>query len=316
MKKEFIPKNFGPERLNLIAVLNGVIVGYLAQGYRLTLRQLYYQTIARDLIPESWIDRAYNRKNGLDPDTKNTVKNYKRLGELVNDARLAGVMDWDAIEDRGRNLHRRSAWETPGDIIRSAWRSYHIDMWEGQSCRPEVWIEKESLINIAEGVCTRLDVPYYATKGYNSQSEAKDAGDRFRGYQANGQTPVCIYLGDHDPSGIDMTRDNQSRLSMFAEFDVDVIRIALNMDQVLQYTPPPNPAKATDARFAGYEAIYGDESWELDALEPSIIAALITNAITGLRNDDLWAERQALLNRQKAQLETLYLNWDEIAETL
>ena len=81
----YLPRNFRPDTLEIIAKANVVIVDYQQQGFKLTLRQLYYQFIARDLFPESWIDEEYNRKNGLPPDTKNTMKNYKHLGDIIND---------------------------------------------------------------------------------------------------------------------------------------------------------------------------------------------------------------------------------------
>lgn len=77
---------------------------------------------------------------------------------------------------------------------------------------------------------------------------------------------VIIHLGDHDPSGIDMTRDIQERLQMFGA-DVYVKRVALTMNQIGTYNPPPNPAKITDSRASKYIDEYSNESWELDALE-------------------------------------------------
>ena len=78
----YVTKRFAPAGLAIITSANKIIVDYQAQGYRLTLRQLYYRFIAMDLFPATWIDEAYNRKNGLAVDTKNTVKNYKKLGGL------------------------------------------------------------------------------------------------------------------------------------------------------------------------------------------------------------------------------------------
>lgn len=316
MKKAFKNKSLSKDRLNLIEILNNVIDEYLRAGYRLTLRQLYYQTIARDLLPDTWIDSKYNRKQGLDPNTKNTQKNYKRLGELVNDAREVGLMDWDAIEDRGRNLIKNTVWTGPKEIIRAAYQSYRIDMWEDQPLRPEVWIEKTGLEGVVQATCSQFDVALFATRGYNSQSEAYAAGLRLRKYLNKGQTPVILHLGDHDPSGIDMTRDNYERLSLFTGHDIEVVRIALNYDQVLSYAPPPNPAKATDTRYTQYESIYGAESWELDALDPATINSLLTNALTTLVDQALWNERVNLQNEQREQLQALYENWDDVAHNL
>ena len=102
------------------------------------------------------------------------------------------------------------------------------------------------------------------------------------------KTVHVLYLGDHDPSGIDMTRDVEERLEMFSGGPVDVQRLALNWDQVEQWQPPENPAKETDARYEGYVAQFGESSWELDAVEPRTLARLVTEAVADLRDQGLW----------------------------
>ena len=86
------------------------------------------------------------------------------------------------------------------------------------------------------------------------------------------------------------------------------------MDQVEQYSPPPNPARESDTRFAGYVNLYGDESWELDALEPAVIAALVNDAILNLRDDDLWNEALEEEENEKQKLELVSSNWLKVAE--
>ncbi len=289
MREQFIEKNFRHDTLVMIDMANEIIADYRAQGFSLTLRQLYYQFVARDLIP-------------------NTERSYKRLGSIINDARLAGLIDWQSIEDRTRNLRRNSHWDTPADVIRSALASYGIDMWENQPNRVEVWIEKEALSGVISGVCRELDVPHFACRGYVSQSEQWRAGVRHRGNDAAGQDTIVLHLGDHDPSGIDMTRDNDDRLTMFGYGSTRVKRIALNMDQIDEYAPPPNPAKVTDSRFDQYLRDHGAESWELDALEPSVIVDLIRTEVAALRDDDLWAEKEAQLNDDLGTLNEIVTN--------
>jgi hypothetical protein len=310
-KIAYVLKRFGLATLGIIAQANAVIVEYQKQGYSLTLRQLYYQFVARDLFPDSWIDEAYNRKNGLSPDTKNTVKNYKNLGSIINDARLAGEIDWNAIEDRTRNLCTNSHWDSPADIVEACAKQYTIDLWANQDNHVECWIEKESLITIVEKACRPLDVSHFACKGYVSQSEMWEAAQRLRRKENRGKHTTILHLGDHDPSGIDMTRDIQERLRLF-QSDVTVKRIALTMDQINEYSPPPNPAKTTDARFASYEREYGDESWELDALEPKVIVELIQTEVKRLIWDVAWDEAVERQEREQAQLTSVSDRWEEI----
>lgn len=283
MREAFIDKEFRNNTLRVIDAANDIIDTYLEQGLRLTLRQLYYRFVATDLL-------------------SNTQQSYNRLGSIVNDARLAGHIDWDAIEDRGRNLQSWSTWRDPAAAVRSIRRQYRIDKWTLQDYRVEVWVEKQALEAIVERGCGKREAKHIACKGYMSQSEMYVAAKRFERYQANGQMPVIIHLGDHDPSGIDMTRDIDDRLALFG-IPMEVNRIALNMDQVDEYEPPPNPAKMTDSRYAGYITRFGSHSWELDALEPQVLIQLITDTIDSYVDEDAWQERQAEEDHGREQLQ-------------
>lgn len=223
MRETFIPRRFSKSSLALIDQANEIIEEYQAQGYVLTLRQLYYQFVARGIIA-------------------NKQSEYNRLGSVVNDARLAGLMDWDMIEDRTRNLQDMPKWDTPQSLIEAAASQYRSDIWAEQEIRAEVWIEKEALVGVVEPICRELRIPYFACRGYGSQSELWRAGHRFRRHLKNGQSVLVLHLGDHDPSGIDMTRDNTARLALFARSGrVEVRRLALNMDQVEQYFSATQP---------------------------------------------------------------------------
>lgn len=263
----FIPKNFNPKHQALIDTADRIMRNYQAQGYDLSLRQLYYQFVAH---------------HGF----ANTEQNYKLLGGVISDARLAGALDWDSLVDRGRTTVEVSHWDDPASIVDAAASSYRIDLWEDQPFHVEVMVEKQALEGVLVPVCRRLDCPFTSNKGYSSSSAMYEAGKRLEGKIDEGKRVVIIYLGDHDPSGIDMTRDVDDRLMLFSgvgywdedekkvlrydgmEDHFEVVRVALNMDQVRTYNPPPNPAKMTDSRASGYVQRFGRQSWELDALDP------------------------------------------------
>lgn len=293
----FIDKKFAASSLAIIEQANRIIREYAAQGFKLTLRQLYYQFVARDLID-------------------NTQRSYKRLGNIISEARMAGRVDWNAIEDRTRNLESNPHWDDPAAIIEAAARSFRIDKWENQACRVEVWIEKEALIGVVERICRRLDVDFFACRGYVSQSEQWAAGKRFAEYRERGQDVVVLHLGDHDPSGIDMTRDNDTRLALFAREEVAVRRLALNFDQIETYGPPPNPAKLSDSRYERYFADYGSESWELDALDPRVIQELIGEAVTEYRDEDAWLAMTDRENDEREQLSVVTQRWADVVAYL
>ncbi len=267
-KIRYVAQRFSPKTRRTIGQAIEIIERYVAQGYDLTLRQLYYQFVSRDLI-------------------KNNLKEYKRLGSIINDARLAGYIDWNHITDRTRNLHSLGHWSNPGDILDACVSSYRVDKWETQPRRIEVWIEKEALAGVFQRVCDEFDVPFFSCRGYTSQSEMWVASQRLRRYMEAGQQPYILHFGDHDPSGMDMTRDIRNRLAIFMA-DVDLNRLALNMDQIEAYEPPPNPAKTTDSRYEAYIKEYGSESWELDALEPSVLADLVRKFVQSHIDKTAW----------------------------
>lgn len=291
---QYIEKRFSPSSLKTIAQAIAIIEDYTKQGYDLTLRQLFYQFVARDLIP-------------------NKVQEYNRLGDIINNARLAGLIDWNQIVDRVRKLQGNPHWTSPQDIIEGAAKAYGIDKWADQDFRPEVWIEKNALIGVIEGICRGLDVPYLACIGYNSQSEMWRASRRILRSIEKKQTPVIFHLGDHDPSGRDMTFDILRRMKVFLA-DVKVERLALNMDQIQEHKPPPNPAKLTDPRAMAYIAEFGNESWELDALDPISIRALVETAVKEIRDDKKWEAMVKREEDEREQIQDAAGMWPDIVE--
>ena len=295
MRITYVDKNFGVDAEAIISTANTICAEYQRQGYDLTLRQLYYQFVARALI-------------------SNRQQSYKRLGSIISDARLAGMLDWNYITDRTRNVRGDLSGheETPEDLINRAAESYFEDLWAEQPRRIEVWVEKEALGSIVSRAAGGLRCASFACKGYVSQSEMWAAGQRIAGYFAEGKDPLILHLGDHDPSGIDMSRDIEDRLSLFAEQPVEVRRIALNMDQVQAYNPPPNPAKITDSRSEKYIERFGHESWELDALEPQVLSDLITANIRGELDSGTWRSSRARESEIRDEVVSIASRWDDI----
>jgi hypothetical protein len=299
MREKFVDWSPQSGTRALIEQANEIIDEYEAQGFVLTARQLFYQFVSRDWLP-------------------NTHKSYKNLYTVVAKARDAGLIDWDAIEDRTREVLRFSSWQNPAAIINSSASRYREDLWAEQSYRPEVWIEKDALLGVIEGVCREFRVPYCATRGNASATLVYEAGTRFARYHwVDGLTPVVLHLADHDPNGIDMTRDLQDRLRRYARREVEVRRIALTMEQVEEHNPPPNYVKEEDTRTGSYRDQFGtDECWELDALSPTVIADLIRSEVEELIDDEAW--EQALANEQRGSdlLRDVAENWDGVVAHL
>jgi len=310
----YVKKNFRKHTLKIIADADSLLREYSRMGYNLTLRQLYYKFIARDLFPEEWIDEKYNRKHGLAPDTKNTIKNYKRLGDIITNGRLAGLLDWKHIVDRTRRLSGLRQHDNPADAVTSLSLTYHIDMWKTQPAYVEAWVEKDAMVDILRQACNPWDVPYGSTRGYTSASAAHETAMRLRHEAMMHEDGVhIIHLSDHDPSGIDMARDLQERFDIFGVRNLYFHRIALTMDQIEEKDPVPNPAKLSDPRAEKYIDRFGDESWELDALEPSDIDDLVEKKIKDLVDIDIWNEACMEERRGRSILSQLAQQWDERA---
>lgn len=290
----YVPKDFSAAHDAVITQADQIIRDYDYQGYVLTLRQLYYQFVARGLI-------------------ENTERSYKRLGSIVTDARLAGRLPWDGIEDRTRGIRGWLIEEDEDEVLRGIDTSFALDFWKPQNIHLEVWVEKEALGNVIQRACEPWRVPYMPCKGYLSASEAWRSGVRYQAAKHEGRDLYLIHLGDHDPSGIDMTRDNEERIELFASTNrVNVIRLALNRDQVDQYTPPPNPTKLSDSRANDYIEAHGYESWELDALEPQVINEMIDAEIRKVVDMDLWDQTQEEENEKRDLFVRLQERWEDV----
>lgn len=320
----YIRKEFSAEHTRIIEIADAICADYASQGLSLTLRQLYYQFVARGFLA-------------------NKQSEYKRLGGIMNDARMAGELDWDYLVDRTRNLVSTPKWDSPAALVAAAAEQFRTDLWRSQRHRVEVWVEKDAAIGVIERVCDDNSVPYFSCRGYTSVSEIWNAAQRIGGYLRNRERVTILHIGDHDPSGIDMTRDISDRLRQFVTKDWlsdhslprpvtvgaikdnmrdhmeifeqpwQVKRIALNYDQVVRYQPPPNPAKTTDSRFEKYMAETGlDESWELDALDPIVLQTLIQDHIDAARDSERWEDASLAMEKDRALLRAVSEDWPNI----
>jgi hypothetical protein len=264
----FAKTKFQARTIATIEQANAVLEEYAAQGFTLTLRQLFYQFVARGLIA-------------------NTTAEYKRLSRTITDARRAGLSIGIILKTGRATLEAYPSWKSAADILRRAAESYQGDLWANQRRRPEIWIEKAALIGVIKPACRRWRVPHIAARGYPSHSEFYSAALLLE----SGLTPIVFYLGDPDPSALDMTRSLEEELSLYARLPIEVIRLGLNLDQVHELRLPPNPTKETDNRYEQYVRETGcTDSWELDALSPTFIDGLIERAISDLVDHEAWEE--------------------------
>jgi hypothetical protein len=292
MKQQYRTINFQKKNLDLLQKIVGILKEYETQGIKVTLRQLYYQLVSRDIIP-------------------NEVKEYSKLSKLLTNARYSGIIDWEAIEDRVRIPDTPSIFENIEDLIRTAIFSYKLDKWKGQDYYVELWTEKDALSSIISPLTKRYQITFCVNRGYTSASAIHDSFERILGEKTRKGIKtnkiIILYLGDHDPSGLDMIRDIQERLDEIAilessDIDIEVIPIALTDEQIKQYNPPPNPTKMTDSRAKQYIQNYGKTCWEVDALRPEILIKLIEDSILQFLDKKKFEKIQEQEEKDKEQI--------------
>lgn len=297
MAKEKV-KDWRPQAktLQMLKDLEHVIQDFKERGfYPLSLRQIYYQAVARGYI-------------------ENSENSYNNMGYIVRRAREAGIWDWDTIEDRNRNLIENTHFDDPQERIMYAAYNYAIDKRATQPIYIECWVEKAALIGVLEPVARKYDVPCFACRGFVSSTANHEAADRFKA-QAHRQRRIIVYAGDYDPCGFSIHESVSDRQKMFGA-DVELIRIGLTKEQIKQYNPPPAPVKEKDTRAKGFVKEHGEQVWELDALDPQVIADLYAEQIEALTDQSLYNEAQQREQREQEQLFSLYRNWGRIAPNL
>jgi hypothetical protein len=220
-----------------LAIINGIIREYQAQGLVLTLRQLYYQLVSRDVIP-------------------NKLSEYAKLSTLLKEGRMAGIVDWEAIEDRLRVPYTPASWDSPADIMDTVINQYKKPRMAGQDNYLEVWVEKDALSGVLKRVTSKYHVPILVNRGYSSASAMFDSYNRFRTALQAGQAVTVLYLGDYDPSGVDMIRDIYDRplemlVAMAEEFMQEAWEHFFNTEWL---------GSALDAKDDLYNEYYEDES--------------------------------------------------------
>ena len=240
----------------------------------LTLRGLHYQLVSIGMT--------------------NTLRHYKRVVSAMIEARWNGLVYFDAFSDHDRSMigSTRSDQTDLDESINEGkaqiklWmQSYYRNRWENQPVYPEVLIEKKALQGVFESVCYRNRVALGACKGYPSLTFLNEAAERFIKAEQNGKIPTIIYFGDYDPSGEDIPRSIKENIISLGCESIEVKRIALLHEQVIEWKLPPAPAKVTDSRTAKWEGL---GQVELDAVKPEKLQSLCQEAIDSVFDSDLY----------------------------
>ncbi|MBA7615163.1 hypothetical protein ES703_22440 [subsurface metagenome] len=281
----------------------GVIVPRVSQllgmySYRPTLRQIFYRLVAGLLIP-------------------NTEVTYKGLSRATVLAREERTLDPLCFDDRIRtHTEGDFGYRSPESFVRSSKQwikdlpdQYTREMWATQQTMPIIWIEKDALLTPVASIAGPYRVKVYASRGYSSFTAVYQA---VMDMSSDKPTKI-IQLTDFDPSGEDMVRDLEERLTRYGAADFELEKIALTQDQVSDLGLPPMPAKTSDPRYDRFAASYGEEAVELDALPPDELESIVKNAIQSLIDQEAWDATEKEIEEER---QTIQDRFDKLTDYL
>ena len=260
-----------------ISIVNEIISQY---DIKLTVRQIYYRLISDPYVL-----------------FQNTKSRYTQFDKILVVARERGEVDYTKIEDRTRKaLGGDYGFDNPQefltseiDYLKNCWQVYKTEIWTNQDYKLEIWVEKDALANLINQVAEGFRVVVFPSRGYTSYTKVMECLERLEGY--SDKKRVVLHLTDHDPSGIQMTRDLENRLSSYGGDSIQIKRIGLTYDQVREFNLRPNPVKKKDTRAIEYISRFGSDCWELDALPPSELQNLVKESIEKYIDVGSWNDR-------------------------
>lgn len=247
---------------------------------RMTIRQIFYQLATRNIVPLT--------KGG-----------YTKVSRIATEGRRRGLISWDRIEDRVRRPHSVPAWDNLTEFKSDMIASYKKNIWTNQPKYFEVWLEKNALYGLIYPICAKYGITLQVITGYTSATAIYDASvgiGRFKPLQNN---DTILYLGDCDPSGLDIERSIHDVFLDDHEIDINIKRVGLTSKQVRKYHLPPNISKKEDPRSSSYKHTI---SAELDALPPNILKRKLEKAIIKHLDIDAYNET---MEQEKTELNKL-----------
>lgn len=233
------------------------IADILEEDNPATVRQVYYRLVSAGVIEK-------------------TEQEYKRTVRLLTAMRHDEEVPMEWIADYTRWMRKPRTFESGEDALRSTAQLYRRALWSSQPVYVEVWLEKDALSGVVVEETDPYDVPLMVTRGYPSVSFLHAAAEVIRGYARRGKPAVLYYLGDHDPSGVDIPRFVEERIREYApEAEIDFQRLAVTPAQIEAWDLPTRPTKRTDTRARNFDG----GSVEVDAIPPAQLRQLVRESI-------------------------------------
>ena len=251
-----------------IAALKASLVEIVYEYRPMTVRQVFYQMVSRGLIDK----------------TESEYKNV--VCRLLSKMRLEGELPYGWIADNTRWQRKPITYNSIEEALRLTTETYRRNLWQGSDSYVEIWLEKEALAGVLLEETAKWDVPLMVTRGYPSLSFLHSAAECIA---ESNKDVYLYYFGDHDPSGVDIPRVVEERISEMApDARIYFECIAVTPDQIEMFNLPTRPTKKTDTRAKRFKG----ESVEVDAIEPRILRKLVETVIVQHIQPDEWERLQ------------------------
>jgi hypothetical protein len=198
--------------------------------------------------------------------------------------RLSGAVPWENIVDNSRSPKVRQMYGSVPEALGELVGVYAQDPWLSAPCHVQVFCEKEGLTNVLWEVTSDLRVPLYACGGYSSVTLAHDCAELL----GDDDRPAYLfYVGDFDPTGIDIDRSIEEHLRYWApDADITFERLAVTPKLIVERDLffACRETKTTDKRAQGEawqerSQVTGGQSVEVEALEPQALREIVRDAV-------------------------------------
>jgi len=271
------------QSLELLIQVKEIIESY---DFPLTLRQIYYQLVAKQIIP-------------------NQQKYYMKLSRLCVIGRDESILPEGAFADRLRQVDKPSSWFNLPDYMRTVKQSYRKDKWQEQDAYIEIWTEKDALRGVLTKVTYSYDVPLMVVRGQVSRTAIYESYERFAEKIDEGKSCYLYYAGDFDPSGMSIYHSLVERIKGHGDAGqyVTFKRIALTPEQIKEYRLPSDPAKQADPNYRRFVSEYGDNVVELDSLPPDVLRDIVEHCIAEHIDRELLIQVEETETKERGRLQ-------------
>jgi hypothetical protein len=234
-----------------------------------------------------------------------SVGNMQKVYRLLKEAREEGIIPWEWIVDETRALERVSMWGGPSDYVRTIRHAYRRNFWVHQPKRVEVWSEKGTVRGVCSPVLNEYGVGFRVMHGFSGATTIHDVSQ-----DDDGRPLIILYIGDYDPSGLCMSEvDLPERFKRYGGTHIELKRIALLGEHVLDLPSFPASDKKNDTRYGWFVRHYGGQCWELDALDPNVLRDMVEEAILEHIEPVAWDRCKATEKAERESIQEVVGRW-------